>query len=356
MGRLFIQAANVHQGGGKALLDALMRLKAIDGQRVFLVDSRLAPVIEVSESVLVRRIPPNVIDRLKAEFWLSRAVKPDDTLLCFGNMPPLFFSRGHVVTFVQNKYLLENVALANFSWKTRMRIRVERRWFDAKAKYVNEFVVQTPTMKDALVKRLRQHGRISELDMPKISIKAFLATPDGYRRQLLATPLAKNNPYIVYVGSGEPHKNHRNLIEAWCLLAEQEIFPRLVVTLNPNSFPELCALIEQRKMDVGVRIDNVGVVDSEVVQSLYHNADALICPSDFESLGLPLIEARQAGLPVLAPELDYVRDVLDPDQTFNPASPRSIARAVKRFLGTAEDPLDLTDACGFISHLLSEGS
>ena len=45
-----------------------------------------------------------------------------------------------------------------------------------------------------------------------------------------------------------------------------------------------------------------------------------------------LLEARALGVPVLAPERDYVRDVCEPRQTFDPASPRSIADAVRRFL------------------------
>ena len=64
-----------------------------------------------------------------------------------------------------------------------------------------------------------------------------------------------------------------------------------------------------------------------------------------------MIEARQAGLPVLASELDYVRDVLDPEQTFNPESPLSIARAVKRFLGLNESSLPLLDATLFLKNI-----
>jgi glycosyltransferase involved in cell wall biosynthesis len=90
------------------------------------------------------------------------------------------------------------------------------------------------------------------------------------------------------------------------------------------------------------------------IKLLYGQVQALIFPSTFESFGLPLIEARQAGLPVLAPELDYVRDVLDPEQAFNPESPLSIARAVKRFLGFNDEPLALMDAADFMKSILEK--
>ena len=72
------------------------------------------------------------------------------------------------------------------------------------------------------------------------------------------------------------------------------------------------------------------------VQPLYRSASALVYPSLLESFGLPLTEAKACGLPVIAAELDVVRDVLDPVQAFDPLSPTSIARAVIRFMGIDE--------------------
>ena len=49
-----------------------------------------------------------------------------------------------------------------------------------------------------------------------------------------------------------------------------------------------------------------------------------------------------------------MRDVLDPEQVFNPASPISIARAVKRFMGLEEAPLPLLDAERFMNQLMQK--
>ena len=57
-------------------------------------------------------------------------------------------------------------------------------------------------------------------------------------------------------------------------------------------------------------------------------------------------------MPALASELDYVRDVLDPEQTFDLNSDISVARAVKRYLGIAEEPLPFQDATGFVEYIL----
>jgi glycosyltransferase involved in cell wall biosynthesis len=70
-------------------------------------------------------------------------------------------------------------------------------------------------------------------------------------------------------------------------------------------------------------------------------SQAVIFPSFCESLGLPLLEARENAVPVIACERDYVREILNPVETFDPESPLSIARAVQRFLGVDESPLAL---------------
>ena len=86
--------------------------------------------------------------------------------------------------------------------------------------------------------------------------------------------------------------------------------------------------------------------------NLYKNSRALIYPSTLESFGLPLLEAATCGLPVLASELDYVRDIVSPAVTFDAGSAVSIARAVRRFLGCPESPMPVMTASGFLERIL----
>jgi hypothetical protein len=54
----------------------------------------------------------------------------------------------------------------------------------------------------------------------------------------------------------------------------------------------------------------------------------------------------------LASELDFVRDVIEPVETFDPDSPTSIARAVKRFLGKVDPPIPIGSAKEFLYEVL----
>lgn len=347
LGKFYINAANVHQGGGKALLDAIIQALPANQQVVLILDTRMRLPEHVLENVQVKKIQPYLVQRLAAEWWLCRNVQPKDVVLSFGNLPPLFKLRGRTLVFVQNRYLVDNVKLNVFSPKVRLRLTMERLWLSGRKDNADEFIVQTPTMKRLL--EGKTEGKTPVRMMP------FVAESGSYSRELHAnTSREKRNLDFVYVASGEPHKNHKVLIEAWCLLAIDGVFPRLKLTLDEKHFPELCLWIEQKVKVFQLNVVNAGVLSHDQIKRLYTEAGALIYPSTFESFGLPLIEARLACLPVIASELDYVRDVLDPEQTFDPNSPVSIAKAVKRFIGLGESVVPLQSAERFLKNILEK--
>ena len=80
---------------------------------------------------------------------------------------------------------------------------------------------------------------------------------------------------------------------------------------------------------------------------------ALIFPSKFESFGMPLIEAKKLNLKVIAPELDYVRDVIVPDFTFDVNSSISIARAIRRYLNINHNKNKIYTAKDFVEKISS---
>jgi glycosyltransferase involved in cell wall biosynthesis len=142
---------------------------------------------------------------------------------------------------------------------------------------------------------------------------------------------------FIYVGSGHGYKNHQNLIDAWIILGKENIKPTLLLTIN-SKFEKLVNYINQVTISNDIKIINLGELPHDEILKNYRESSALVFPSKVESLGLPLVEANIIGLPIIAADLDYVWDVCTPDYTFNPDSPKSIARSVKQFLGIQLDP------------------
>jgi glycosyltransferase involved in cell wall biosynthesis len=344
--KLFIHANNVHHGGGRTLLLSILSVIPTDIETMLLVDSRMNLPDEIVEKVNLKQVEAKIIKRFGSEKWLKENVSSNDVVLCFGNLPPLFKLNGHVVLFVQNRYLVENTSLKYFSFKTKSRILIERIWLRLKLSNVNEVIVQTPSM----AKQLQENIKCKL----KMSMLPFMDNANEYNRGMHVDNRSSTKECsFLYVASGEPHKNHKKLLEAWCLLAKNEIFPSLKLTINETAFPELCDFIKQKTFKYNLKVDNLGELSPESIRSQYTDASAFIYPSTFESFGIPLIEARQAGLAILASELDYVRDVIDPEESFNPLSEISIAQAVKRFMGIEEQKLPLCNANEFIEYILS---
>jgi len=339
--RILMHAPNIHIGGGLVLLKKVLATTDTRLQWAQL-DMRAKSCFFSPPGMQVWYVKHSFMSRLMAEWRLWRACFYGDVVLCFNSLPPLLPLRGRVVVFVQNRLLIEPGSLAEYPFIIRARLWVERLWGRMLQRRCSRYIVQTPSMAAALKRWLWREVPISVMPFVPERLSTTNTAPDAINRKF----------DFVYVASGEAHKNHNNLIEAWRLIVETGYRPSLALTVDNEAHPTLCEHIDQASVKLGLAVTNLGKLSSEEVAALYQTAGALIYPSKSESLGLPLIEAAQSGLPILASELDYVRDLIEPVETFDPNSPLSIARAVRRFLGVAETPLDIGTAAAFLAEVL----
>jgi glycosyltransferase involved in cell wall biosynthesis len=315
-----LHAPNVHTGGGLVLLRALLASWPA-GARFALLDARAREQLVLPEGVDVRWVDPRAAARLAAERHLRTIAQRGDTVLCFHGLPPLLPSRARVLVFLQNRLYLGINPLSAFKRRTALRLAFERLIGRRLRHHVDAYIVQTPTMAGAL---RTWHG-----GAPRVRVLPFV---DDW-----VAPVRSAAPKwdFVYVADGEAHKNHARLYEAWRLLAQTGRRPRLALTLGTARDAALIAQAGALRAECGAEVHNLAGLSREAVLALYADARALIFPSTSESFGLPLIEAARCGLPIVAAELDYVRDVCVPALTFDPLSPPSIAEAVQRFLDAA---------------------
>lgn len=342
---LVIYAINVHEGGGKKLLIELIRAIPNELQITLFLDARV-DLGFVPNYFQVKRIKPSLLSRFSAELVLYWRVRKSDLVLCFGNLPPIFKLSGYTILFLQNRFLVDRVSLESIPIKTRIRIHLERLWVSLRITNIDAVIVQTPSMK-RLVKNLIKSKLIPIKILPFLGGENKVACSVGNLSEDISSKV------FLYVASGWQHKNHKTLIEAWCLLADEGIYPCLHLTINPTKFPALINEQNELAQTKGLNINNWGELDGDGIRRLYVQSSALIFPSLVESLGLPLLEARLVGLDVIASELDFVRDVLNPVESFNPLSAISIARAVKRYLGISEESLPLISPREFINSIMS---
>lgn len=290
------------------------------------LDERL-PRIDAIGAPLITRVRPTLMSRLMAE-WRLRSLSKQDILLSLGNMPPLFGTRAKTYVFLQNRLLIDGTSLTSYAWRTRLRMTAERWWLKWRLTADVQLVVQTRSMATLAASALGVKPWV-------LPMAPFVPKPPA--------PLDAVLFDFIYVASGETHKNHRRLVEAWRLLCESDLRPSLLLTVSKKADPGLYAWISEQAALYDLQIELRGdLVHAELLR-LYTQSRCKIYPSLLESYGLPLVEATAMGLPIIASERDFVRDVCSPRETFDPESALSIARAVRRFLGTAEQlPATLT--------------
>jgi glycosyltransferase involved in cell wall biosynthesis len=334
---LLINANNIHSGGGAVLLNKFITSKSLNKflKIQLIVDERFDSSNIRINNVIIQKVKPTIISRLISELKIA---KFEGSVLAFGNLPPLFSRSKRIIVFLHNVLYFYPKLIAEFPLKVRIRLHFERVILAIKCRSVSKFLVQTPHMKRQLI----EHRLAAQ---NKILVAPFA---DLAHYQLIS----KTNKSFICVSSGDPHKNIKNLILAWKLLGEEGIFPKLYLTVSSKIYRNLDQWINEITKENQLEIINLGNIGSMEINDYYQSGSALIFPSFCESLGLPLIEADYCGVAILAPELDYVRDIITPAQTFDPHSPISIARAVKRHLRLSEDLTRLLEVEEVVNEIL----
>jgi glycosyltransferase involved in cell wall biosynthesis len=131
-------------------------------------------------------------------------------------------------------------------------------------------------------------------------VNAIVARPgaDGLGRAVSAPPA---KPSFVTIGTVEPRKRHRLMLEAFERLWATGRDYRLVILGAPGA--EERGLIDRlRELSASPRLTWIERPDDAIVAAELARASALLFPSEGEGYGLPPLEALAVGCPVVVVE------------------------------------------------------
>ena len=118
-----------------------------------------------------------------------------------------------------------------------------------------------------------------------------------------------DNPNFLMVGTLEPRKGHAQTLEAFeCLWAAGVQANLVIVGKHGWLVDELAAKLLNHP-EAGKRLLWLEGASDEYLEYLYNNCDCLIAASYGEGFGLPLIEAAQYQLPIIARDIPVFREV-----------------------------------------------
>ena len=141
--------------------------------------------------------------------------------------------------------------------------------------------------------------------------------------------------YLFYPAQYWPHKNHARLLEAFASVAAA--FPDIHLVFTGHARFEFAAVKDRiARLGLTQRVHQLGYVDGDDMPALYRLSTALVMPSLFESISIPVYEAFRTGTPVCASKILAIGEqVGDAGIVFDPYSVDSMTDAMKQLLSDA---------------------
>jgi glycosyltransferase involved in cell wall biosynthesis len=155
--------------------------------------------------------------------------------------------------------------------------------------------------------------------------------------RFFALDRSRIEPYLLYVATLHPHKNHERLLRAYARRPRAE---RLVLAGMPGLHTRAIeTLIADLNLGDSVRL--TGWIPREELYRLYSGALACVNPSTFEGFGMPVLEALAAGIPTACSDIRPLREIAnDAALYFDPLNEDAIEAALDRITG--DEPLRRT--------------
>lgn len=160
-----------------------------------------------------------------------------------------------------------------------------------------------------------------------------------------AAALVPPAPYLLCVSNSYPHKNLPALVRAFDAIAGRMPHRLLLVGGPGRGEAELVAAIRDARH--GGRIERrAGLADADLA-ACYRGADLFVLPSRYEGFGLPVLEAMQAGVPVVTTRGGALAEVGGAAATFaDPDTPGALAEAIVQALSRTPAEREAVIAAG----------
>jgi glycosyltransferase involved in cell wall biosynthesis len=142
-----------------------------------------------------------------------------------------------------------------------------------------------------------------------------------------------NTKYLLFIGRLEERKNIVGIIKAFEILKEQYKIPHKLFLAGKPGFGYEKIKNEINNVNCTKDIQELGFVNDSEKAELLKNADVFLFPSFYEGFGLPILEAQNAGVPVVSSNVSSIPEVANGSAILaDPNKAEEIADAVYKLI------------------------
>jgi len=292
--------------------------KLDEHQVVLYLRKKQVPDFELPSNWRIKKIR---LSRFWTQFGLSLEllIHPVDALFIPAHTVPMIHPENTVVTIHGLEF--EVMPEAYSPWERfymRMSIKKSCQW----------------AKKIVSVSRSTRNDLASIYDVSKDKISVVY---EGYDEKLKVNAPAggekleagDNDPYLLFVGRIEKRKNIEGMIRAFEILKKNHGVPhKLMLVGRPgHGYEDIRKQIE--KSEFKNDIVETGFVSAQKKQELLEKASVFLFPTFYEGFGLPILEAQNAGVPVVSSNVSSLPEVAEGSALLvDPREPEFIAGAI----------------------------
>jgi len=274
---------------------------------------KLKRLIHIYTSFVLGDLVPNMSTKLSD---IDLVISPIITLLPFHMKKPFIVT---IHDFQQEYY-------PNFFTP---REKILRKIIYRTGKYANIIVTESEYVKKDVIRFLGvTEEKIIVVPSPPPSYLTSVSLDDKKLKEI-KEQYELPDKYVFYPAQFWYHKNHLKLLESLHLIKQKygEKIPLILAGSKQNNFENVKRKIRELGMEEQVKY--LGYIPDEDMPCLYNLATALVMPTLFESLSLPIWEAFYLGTPVISSNVCVLPEqVGDAGLLFDPYNIEDIAEKI----------------------------
>lgn len=300
-------------GVGQYVYNLCRELDQLLPDAQFFVYTRLAAsqVALPSERWVVRQEPVKLLRKLPSFFWL----KTRGAMLARGDQLDVFWA-GRTIhpgkrvarrTVVTVHDLNHRLVPKTMELSTRLSHAL---WFDRDVRSADTVFTNSRGTSDRL---LHWIGRAADVVIHPGVRPDFhpMAAADRQHAERALLPIGITPPYVLAVSTLEPRKNIGMLVSAFVKLKEAGMLSEHKLVLVGAKGWQNKELAQKINDNAAHGIVLPGYVPDELMPAVFALADVLVMPSLYEGFGMPVLEARAVGTPVIVSDIPELKEAAD---------------------------------------------